>query len=89
MIQHTLYCTTYVLYLRCDINKTCVCLPLGLFYITTPVSTITLMVVHIYLTLSITSQHTSFPMLTTAPLDRASLVPSNRPSLEDFNSKVS
>ena len=47
------------------------------------------MVVYIYLTLSITSQHTSFPMLTTAPLDRASLVPSNCPSLEESNSKVS
>ena len=64
------------MYLRCDINKTCVCLPLGLFYITTLVSTIILMVVYIYLTLSMTSQHTSFPMLTITPLDRASLVPS-------------
>ena len=50
---------------------------------------ITLMVVYIHLTLSITSQHTLFPMLTLAPLDRASLVPSKSPFPEDSKSKVS
>ena len=50
---------------------------------------ITLMIVYIYLTLSIISQHTLFPMLTLAPLDRASLVPFKSPFLEDSKSKVS
>ena len=50
---------------------------------------ITLMVVYVYLTLSITSQHTLSPMLTLAPLDRASLTPSKFPFLKDSKSKVS
>ena len=50
---------------------------------------ITLVVVYIYLTLSITIQRTLFPMLPTAPLDRAALVPSKSPFLKDSKSKVS
>ena len=50
---------------------------------------ITLMVVYVYLTLLIISQHTLSPMLILAPLDRASLVPSKFPFLEDSKSKVS
>ena len=47
------------------------------------------MVVYKYLILSITTQHTLFPMLTTAFLDRASLIPSKSPFIEDSKSKVS
>ena len=50
---------------------------------------ITLMVVYKYLTISIISQHTLFPMLITAPLGRASFVPSKSPFPEDSKSKVS
>ena len=47
------------------------------------------MVVYVHLTLSITGQHTLSPMLTLAPLDRASLVTSKFPFLKDSKSKVS
>ena len=50
---------------------------------------ITFMVVYVYLTLSIISQHTLSPMLTLAPLDKASLVPFKFPFLRDSKSKVS
>ena len=42
-----------------------------------------------YLTISSTSQHTSFPMLTLAPLNKASLISSKRPFFEDSKSEVS
>ena len=42
-----------------------------------------------YLTISITSHHTLFPMLTLAPLNKASLISSKRPFFEDSKSEVS
>ena len=55
----------------------------------TSICHITLMVVYVYLTLLISSQHTSSPMLTLAPLDKASLVPFKFPLLRDSKRKVS
>ena len=72
---------------NCDIRNSWVCWPLGLLF--TCVYDITIIIVYKYLALSITSQHTLFPMLTTAPLDRAFLVPSKSFFPEDSKSKVS
>ena len=75
---------------NCDISNPWVCWALGLFYIMAPISVTYPPWLYTYTyILSMTSQHTLLPILTTAPLDRASLVPSKFPFLEDSNSKVS
>ena len=87
IIQPRSYCITHVFAMTlttfgsvgpwvCLHHSTCIC-------------HIILVIVYAYLTLSFTIQHTLSPMLTLAPLDRASLVPSKFPFLKDSKSKVS
>ena len=71
-----MYCVTHTV--CSDINNPRVCRPLDLFYVIAPVYALILCI-----------WHTLFPMLTSAPLDKESLIPCMSPSFEDFKSEVS